>query len=266
MIKKNKDCYVSEAAKIGENVRIGHGVYIEDNTIIEDNVKIEHHSVICSGSIIGEGTVIGPFCIIGHPTKMELQKWDFSVTNPKVKDLIVKEPITRIGPRSIIRSGTVVYRHVIVGEGLRTGHNVLIREHTIIGDRVILGTRTTLDGYIKIGKKTMIQTQCYVAQSVRIGEGVFIAPNCLFFDNKRMILGEGLNGAVVEDFVRIGGGTKVLPGVRICKYSMVGSGAIVTQDIPPKALAVGVPARVQRFLNDEEIDAYVKSIEEWSRF
>jgi UDP-3-O-[3-hydroxymyristoyl] glucosamine N-acyltransferase len=167
MIKKDKDSYVSEAAKIGENVRIGYGAYIENNTIIEDNVEIEQHTIIYSGSSIGEGTIIGPFCIIGHPTKIELQKWDFSVTSPKVKDLIVKEPITRIGPRSIIRSRTIVYRHVIVGERFRTGHNAPNREHTTIGDRVIIDTHTTLDGYVKIGKKAMIQTQCYIVQSVR---------------------------------------------------------------------------------------------------
>jgi len=266
MIRRNSHSYVSKAAKLGKNVKIGYGAYVEDNAVIGDNVTIGHYAVIHSGSIIGEETIIGPFCIIGHPTKVELQKWDFSATSPKVKDLIVKEPITRIGPKSTIRPGTVVYRHVTIGERLRTGHNALIREHTTIGDRVIIGTRATLDGYIEIGKGTMVQTQCYIAQSVRIGEGVFIAPNCLFFDNKRMILGEGLSGAIVEDFVRIGGGTKVLPGVKIGKYSIVGSGSLVTKDIPSKVLAVGVPARVQRTLSQDEIESYVKSIREWSRF
>lgn len=266
MIRKNKHSYVSEVAQLGENVKIGYGAYIEDNTLIGDNVTIGHYAVIHSGSIIDNGTVIEPFCVIGHPTKAELQRWDFSAISPKVKDLIVKEPVTRVGPGSIIRSGTVIYRCVIIGEKLRTGHNALIREHTTIGDRVVIGTRATLDGYVKIGEKSMIQTQCYIAQSVRVGRGVFIAPNCLFFDNKRIVLGEGLNGAMVEDYVRIGGGTKVLPSVKIGKYSIVGSGSIVTKDIPPNALAVGAPARVQRILSSKEIESYIKSIEEWSKF
>jgi len=265
-MRRNKPSYVSEGAQLGKNVKIGYGAYVEDNTIIGDNVIVGHHAIIHRGSVIGDGTIIGSFCIIGHPTKVELQKWDFSVTSPKVKDLIIKEPITKIGPESIIRSGTIIYRYVVIGEKLRTGHNALIREHTTIGDRVIIGTQATLDGYIRIGDKSMIQTQCYIAQSVRIGKSVFIAPNCLFFDNKRIVLGEGLNGAIVEDFARIGGGTKVLPGVKIGKYSMIGAGSLVTKDIPPKALAVGVPTRVQRVLSNEEIESYVKSIEEWSNF
>ena len=119
------------------------------------------------------------------------------------------------------------------------------------------------DGYVNVGDKSMIQSQCYLAQSVRIGSGVFIAPCCLFFDNERMILGQGLDGATVEDFVRIGGGTKVLPEVNIGKYSMIGSDSLVTRDIPEKVLAFGVPAKVQRTLNNAEIELYVKSITEW---
>lgn len=266
MIRRNKRSYTSESAQLGKNIKIGYGAYIEDNAVIGDNVTIGHHAVIHSGSIIGDDTTVGSFCIIGHPTKVELQRWDFSAISPKVKDLIVKEPITRIGSGSIIRSGTVIYRHVIVGEKLRTGHNALIREHTTIGDRVVIGTQATLDGYIKIGEKSMIQTQCYIAQSVRVGKGVFIAPNCLFFDNKKMVLGEGLNGATVEDYVRIGGGTEVLPFVKIGKYSVIGSGSIVTKDIPSNVLAIGAPVRVQRILSSEEIESYIKSIEEWSKF
>lgn len=260
---KNKHCYVGNNAKLGDNVKIGYGTYIEDNTVIGDNVTIGHHAIIYGGSIIGDNTVIEPFCVIGHPTKMELQRWDFSATSPKVKDLIVEDPVTRIGEDSIIRTGTVIYRHVITGRKLRTGHNVLVREHTTLGDEVVVGTQAMLDGYIKVGDKSMIQSQCYVAQSVRIGKGVFIAPGCIFVDNKRIILGKGLNGATVEDFVRIGGGTKILPGVKISKYSMIGAGSVVTKDIPTKALAFGVPARVQRILSDEEVELYVKSITEW---
>ena len=109
----------------------------------------------------------------------------------------------------------------------------------------------------------MIQGQCHLTQSVRIGRVVIIGLDCLFFDNERMVLGQGLDGATVEDFVRIGGGTKVLPEVNIGKYSMIGSDSLVNRDIPEKALAFGVPAKVQRILNNAEIELYVKSITEW---
>ena len=260
---RTKHYYIEDNVKLGDNVRIGYGAYIEDGSIIGNDVTIGPHAIVCSGSIIKDHTLVEALCVIGHPAKVETQKWDFSATSPKVRDLMVRDSMTIIGEGSIVRSGSVIYKHVVAGKRLRTGHNVLIREHTTLGDKVIVGTQATLDGYIKVGDKSMIQGQCYLAQSVRIGSGVFIAPCCLFFDNERMVLGQGLDGATVEDFVRIGGGTKVLPRVNIGKYSMVGSDSLVTRDIPEKALAFGVPAKVQRTLNDKEIELYVKSITEW---
>ena len=237
--------------------------YVDDEAKIGDNVSIGRFAEILSGSVIGSNCVIGSHCIIGHPSKLELQKADFSAASPKISDLIVKEPVTKIGERSIIRSGSIIYKHVVVGKNLRTGHSALIREHVTIGDNCIVGTQAILDGYIKVGSGSMIQSQCYVSQSVRIGKGVFIAPGCVFLDNKKIILGQGLDGATIEDYVRISAGTKVLPGVTIGKYALIGAGAVVTKDIPPKALAYGVPAEIKAFQKDEEIEKYVTSMANW---
>ena len=241
----------------------GFKAYVEDEAKIGDNVSIGRFAEILSGSAIGNNCVIGSRCIIGHPSKLELQKADFSATSPKVSDLIVKEPLTKIGDWSIIRSGSIIYRHVVVGKSLRTGHSALIREHVTIGDNCIVGTQAILDGYIRVGNGSMIQSQCYVSQSVRIGNGVFIAPGCVFVDNKKIVLGQGLDGATIRDYVRISAGTKVLPGVTIGKYALIGAGSVVTEDVPPKAVAFGVPAKVKGFQEDEEIQKYVESMADW---
>lgn len=236
---------------------------MDDEADIGRNVCIGRFAEVLSGSVIGDNCVIGSRCIIGHPSKLELQRTDFSATSPKVSDLIVKEPVTKIGEGSIIRSGSTIYKHVVIGQKLRTGHNVLIREHVTIGDACVVGTQAILDGYIRVGSKSMIQSRCYITQSVRMGNGVFISPGCTFFDNKRIILGEGLEGTTVEDYVRVGGGTEILPGITIGKFALVGAGSLVTKDIPPKAIAYGVPAKVKAFQKDEETQKYVDSIENW---
>lgn len=248
---------------MGKKAEIGPDVYMDDEAEIGDNVSIGRFTEILPGSIIGDNCVIGSRCIIGHPTKLQLQKADFSATSPKVPDFMVKEAVTKIGGGSIIRSGAVIYGHVIIGTKLRTGHNVLIREHVIMGDDCVVGTQAILDGYIKIGSGSMIQSQCYVCQSVKLGEGVFIAPRCAFLDNKRMILGQGLEGATVEDYVRIGAGTIVLPAATIGKYALIGARSVVTRDIPSKAVAYGTPTKVQGFLTDDQIRAYVDSVRAW---
>jgi len=252
-----------KSSAVRKNVEIDPKACIEEGAVLGENVKVGPFSIVFSGSVLEDACVIGSYCVIGHPSKIQLQKADFSASSPKVAEFLVKEPITRIGEGSIIRSGSVIYRNVKIGKELRTGHNVLMREHVTLGDGCVVGTQAILDGYIRVGNKSMIQSQCYITQSVRIGEGVFIAPNCLFFDNKRIVLGEGLEGSTVEDFVRIGGGTKILPKVVIGKYALIGAGSLVAEDVPPRAVAYGVPAKVRRFQNDNEIKKYVTSIKGW---
>lgn len=56
-------------------------------------------------------------------------------------------------------------------------------------------------------------------------------------------------GPIIEDDAAIGAGATILPGVRICAGSIVGAGAVVTKDVPPKTLVIGIPARVVRDLD-----------------
>ena len=242
---------------------MGLGAYVEEGAKIGKNVTISPYASLLSGSIIGANCFIGSHCVIGHPSKMQLQAADFSATSPKVKDFVVEKPITRIGAGSIIRSGSVIYSHVVAGRRLRTGHNVLIRENVTLGESCVVGTNAIIDGYVRIGDNSMVQSQCYITQAVLIGSNVFVAPGCIFMDNKKIILGEGLERIAVQDFVRIGGGTKVLPGITIGEYALIGAGSVVAKDVPPKAVAYGVPARVRAFQNDQEVKEYVDSVKGW---
>ncbi|MDH5779771.1 MAG: N-acetyltransferase [Candidatus Bathyarchaeota archaeon] len=248
---------------MGKKAKIVAEAYVDGEAKIGHNVSIGRFAEVLSGSVIGDHCIIGSRCIIGHPSKLELQKVDFSAASPKVSDLIVTEPVTRIGAGAIIRSGSIIYRHVVIGEKLRTGHSILVREHVTLGDNCVVGTNAVLDGYIRVGSNSMIQSNCYITQSTRIGNGVFISPGCAFFDNRRIVLGEGLERTTISDYVRIGGGTTILPGITIGRYALVGAGSVVTKDVPPKVIAYGVPAEVKGFQTDEELQKYVDSIETW---
>jgi acetyltransferase-like isoleucine patch superfamily enzyme len=56
---------------------------------------------------------------------------------------------------------------------------------------------------------------------------------------------------VVGDDVWLGAGVVVLPGITIGRCTIVGAGAVVTRDLPPFAVAAGVPARVVRRLSEQ---------------
>lgn len=61
-----------------------------------------------------------------------------------------------------------------------------------------------------------------------------------------------VHSAYIEQGCLIGIGAVVLDGVRVGTGSMIGAGAVVTRDVPPRSLVVGIPGKVVRTLSDEE--------------
>ena len=108
-----------------------------------------------------------------------------------------------------------------------------IDENTFIGPYTCIGG----PGNVKIGK------YCLIAAHSGI-----IANNHIFADPIEMIRLQGLTrqGVVIGDNCWLGYGVKVLDGVTIGEGSVIGAGAVVTKDIPPYSIAVGVPAKVVR--------------------
>ncbi|MEU4623339.1 sugar O-acetyltransferase [Actinoplanes sp. NPDC023801] len=94
---------------------------------------------------------------------------------------------------------------------------------------------------------------------IRIGDGVMIAPGVTLTTTGHPIhpdLREDFRRfsepIVIEDKVWIGSNAVVLPGVRIGYGSVIGAGSVVTHDIPPLSVAVGVPCRVIRTITDDD--------------
>jgi acetyltransferase-like isoleucine patch superfamily enzyme len=90
-------------------------------------------------------------------------------------------------------------------------------------------------GLIKIGKDCMIASH----SSLYANNHIFADPNKRFREQ-----GVSTKGIVLEDDCWLGTGVRVLDGVTIGKGSVIGAGAVVTRDIEPYSIAVGVPAKV----------------------
>jgi maltose O-acetyltransferase len=91
--------------------------------------------------------------------------------------------------------------------------------------------------------------------SIRIGDDVQIGPYVQLLTpthplepEQRRAKWEAAEPIVIGDNVWLGGGVIVCPGVTIGADTVVGAGAVVTGDLPPRALALGTPARVVRSL------------------
>lgn len=88
-----------------------------------------------------------------------------------------------------------------------------------------------------------------IGSGVLIGHGVYIATLNHAFDPSRR---GDMTAARVKicDDVWIGSGARILPGVTIGKGAIVAMGAVVTKDVPARAIVAGVPARVTGNVGD----------------
>ena len=72
-----------------------------------------------------------------------------------------------------------------------------------------------------------------------------IGPNCLIFQQVTIGVGTRSGLPVIEGHVDIGAGAKILGGVHIGAHARIGANAVVINDIPSNATAVGIPALVR---------------------
>lgn len=155
-----------------------------------------------------------------------------------------EEP-TVIGDDATVRSGTVVYAATGIGDRFTTGHHALVREHTTLGDDVLVGTSATIDGQCQIGSHVNLQTGAYVPTATTIADQVFIGPYAVLTNDPYPIRRReevDLEGPSIERGATIGANATILPGVTIGEAAFVAAGSVVTDHVPPRTLAIGVPA------------------------
>lgn len=155
-----------------------------------------------------------------------------------------KPPV--IGNNYTIRSNSIIYNDVVIGDNFRTGHNVVIRENTNIGDDVLIGTNTVIEGDVIIGNDVSIQSNVYIPTNSVIEDNVFIGPCACFTNDKYPVrINYDLQGPRVRRGASIGGNTTFLSNVEVGEGAIVAAGAIVIHSVPPFYLAIGTPARIK---------------------
>ena len=179
-----------------------------------------------------------------EPLIVESSKAQENVTIGLKYKMRSKPPI--IGKNSVIRSNSIIYNDVEIGDNFRTGHGVTIREKTKIGDNALVGTNSIIEGHCSIGDNVSIQSNVYIPTNTIIEDYVFIGPCACFTNDKYPIRVDfDLKGPIIKKGASIGANSTFLSNVEIGEGAMVAAGAIVTQDIPPFFLAIGAPARIK---------------------
>lgn len=130
------------------------------------------------------------------------------------------------------------------------GKDVIVKSNCYIGGGVGL----------KVGDRSQLGENARIGRNVTLGRDVVMGPDVVIMTNahafERLDVPVNQQGSLPEQPVVIGNdvwiATRVIimPGVTIGDQAVIGAGSIVTKDIPPKAVAVGNPAKVIRYRGD----------------
>lgn len=184
-----------------------------------------------------------------------------------LRKLLYRFILARLGKSVQIEPGVefVNADRTEIGNGVKIDRYVRLRNvgrdsKIKVGDWVRLNRAADIklhsggNGYIEIGDYTSIGPYtCLAGRDIKIGKYCLIAPHVGIFANNHVFSdpncpivqqGHTYKGIVIEDDCWLGSGVKVLDGVTIGRGSVIGAGAVVTKDIPPYSIAVGVPAKV----------------------
>lgn len=159
----------------------------------------------------------------------------------------------RLGRDAVVRSGSVVYLGSRIGDRFETGHHVVVREECVVGDDVSVWSNTVIDYGCRIGDGVKIHANCYVAQYTEICDGAFLAPGVTLANDLypgRPESAEVMAGPVIGAGAQLGVNVTVLPYVRIGAGAMIGAGAVVTRDVPERAVVYGNPATLHGTVDD----------------
>jgi acetyltransferase-like isoleucine patch superfamily enzyme len=226
------------AALISDEVEIAPGVQLGRNVVIHAGTRIESAAVVEDGAVLGKSPHLGKLSTASREAVL-----------PAV-----------IGEGAAVLSGAIVFAGATLESGAIAGDQSHIREGTTIGRDSVVGRGSSIDNDVFIGRRVRVQTNCYLTAHSVIEDDVFIGPGVVTTNDDTMARhphDEPRRGVTLRRACRIGGGVVLCPGIEVGEEAFVGAGAVVTADVPPRAVVVGVPARRIRTVSDDDL------IEQW---
>jgi UDP-2-acetamido-3-amino-2,3-dideoxy-glucuronate N-acetyltransferase len=146
-----------------------------------------------------------------------------------------------VHPSSFVDDGAVV------GAGTKIWHFSHVMPGAVIGARCSLGQNVVVMPGTRIGDNVKIQNNVSIYEGVELEDDVFCGPSCVFTNvvNPRSHVSRRheYRRTLVRRGATVGANATVVCGVTLGEYAFIGAGAVITKDVLPFALMVGVPAR-----------------------
>jgi acetyltransferase-like isoleucine patch superfamily enzyme len=152
-----------------------------------------------------------------------------------------------------------VSEQATIGEGTSIWHQAQVREGAHIGQNCIISKGVYIDTGVVIGDNVKIQNYVSVYHGVTLEEGVMVGPHVCFTNDlrPRAINPDGsrkaaddwlLSATLIRRGAALGANATIVCGITVGQWAMVGSGSVVTRNVPDYGLVYGNPAQLQGFV------------------
>jgi acetyltransferase-like isoleucine patch superfamily enzyme len=204
-------------------------------------------AIVYPGTIVPDDCTILDYAVVGKQPTLSPR------STAKQEEL----PALELGPGTVVSTGAIVFAGTRVGARVIVGDQACVRERCELGDDVVVGRGSLVENDTTIGARTKIQAMAYVTAYTIVEEDVFLAP-CVQTSNDNFMgrterRHELRKGPTIRRGARVGTGAVLCPAVEIGEEAFVGAGAVVVEDVPPRVVVVGNPARVLRDVSPEEL-------------
>jgi acetyltransferase-like isoleucine patch superfamily enzyme len=156
-------------------------------------------------------------------------------------------PPLLLANRVVVGTGAILFRGASVGGDSLIADLASVREKTTIGERSIVGRGVAVENEVTIGDRCKIEAGAFICAFSRIANDCFIAPEVTLTNDNFLGRTEERKkhyaGTTLRNGGRIGANATILPGVTIDTEGVAGAGSVVTKDVDPSTMVVGVPSR-----------------------
>jgi UDP-2-acetamido-3-amino-2,3-dideoxy-glucuronate N-acetyltransferase len=223
----------------------GPGLVLGQGVELPDDVLIGAHVVIHPGTRIGRGVVLQDHAVVGKRPRLG----PFSTAPREVPTSTV------LHDGVAVLAGAVVLAGAELGEAAIVGDQAHVRERAVVGAKTTIGRGSAIDNDVLIGERVRIQTNCYITANAIIEDDVFVAPGVVTTNDNTMArhpADEPIVGPTLRRACRIGAAAVLCPAVEVGEEAFVAAGAVVTSDVRPGAVVMGVPARETRLVPEDD--------------
>ena len=158
--------------------------------------------------------------------------------------------INKEGKPFYVHKSSFIDKNVEIGQNTRIWHFSHIQSGALIGKNCTLGQNVNVANNVIIGNNVKIQNNVSVYEGVILEDYVFCGPS-MVFTNIKLPRSEFpqrdakyYQKTIVRKSASIGANATIVCGVEIGEYALIGSGSVVTKNVPPYSLVIGNPGKV----------------------